>query len=122
MARRTICVQEANEIEIKFQDKSYIATFNMASVRYLQEAIDSIKDSRISYEHFAAIALYSGIKANDPGFTMEEANGMILTMRPADVNGIMEEYADSVNGVSVQENKEELKKALAQILGKISGI
>ena len=43
MKRRIICAQEANEVEIQFRDKSYVATFNMKSVRYLQEELDHAK-------------------------------------------------------------------------------
>ena len=122
MKRRIICAQEANEVEIQFRDKSYVATFNMKSVRYLQEELDHAKGETISYEHFAAMALYSGIKVNHPDIAREEANALILTMRPADVNDIVDEYTKSVNGVSVKENQEELKKVIAQILGKTGGI
>ena len=120
--RKNICVQEANEIEIVFNDKVYIATFNMQSVKYLQEALDDISMKKIPYEHFAALALYSGIKVNHEEFTQEEANALILTMRPYDVNVIINEYTKSVNGVSVEENEELLKKTLAQILAKKDGI
>ena len=122
MKRRIICAQEANEVEIQFRDKSYVATFNMKSVRYLQEELDHAKGETISYEHFAAMALYSGIKVNHPDIAREEANALILTMRPADVNDIVDEYTQSVNGGSVKQNQEELKKVIAQILGKTGGI
>ena len=68
------------------------------------------------------MALYSGIKVNHPDIAREEANALILTMRPADVNDIVDEYTQSVNGVSVKQNQEELKKVIAQILGKTGGI
>ena len=37
------------------------------------------------------------------------------------MNDIIDEYTKSVNGVSVKENQEELKKVIAQILGKTDG-
>ena len=53
---------------------------------------------------------------------MEEATALVLTMRPADVNEVVNEYTKSVNGVDVQENEEEIKKVIAQIIGKDNGI
>lgn len=41
--RKKICVQEADEIEIQFKDRSYLATFNMRSIGYLQQAIQGTK-------------------------------------------------------------------------------
>ena len=120
--KKTICVQEANEIEIVFNDKTYLATFNMISVRYLQEALSETGIAKLPYEHFAALARYSGIKVNHSDFTMEEATALVLTMRPADVNEVVNEYTKSVNGVDVQENEEEIKKVIAQIIGKDNGI
>ena len=114
--KRTICVEEANEVEIVFNDKTYLATFNMISVKYMQCELKNSGLEALPYEHFAALALYSGIKVNHPEFTMEEANALILTMRPADVNEIVNEYTKSVNGVDIQENEEQLKKAIAQML------
>ena len=119
--RKKICVQEADEIEIQFKDRSYLATFNMRSIGYLQQAIQGTKLEEISYEHFAAIVLFSGIKVNHPDITEEEANAMALTMRPSDMGEIIESYVRSVNGVSVAENEEKLKKAIAQMIGGKAG-
>lgn len=115
--KRTICVEEANEVEIVFKDRTYLATFNMVSVKYMQEEIQKCGLKNLPYEHFAALALYSGIKVNHPDFTVEEANALALTMRPSDMALIINEYTHSINGASVQENEEELKKVIAQILG-----
>ena len=46
---------------------------------------------------------------------------MVLTMRPSDMGEVIESYVQSVNGVSVSDNEESLKKALAQILGGKAG-
>ena len=46
---------------------------------------------------------------------------MALTMRPSDMGEIIESYVRSVNGVSVSENEEKLKKAIAQMIGGKAG-
>ena len=93
--KKTICVQEANEVDIVFRDRTYTATFNMRAVLYLQEELSKTGIKELPYEHFAAIALYAGIRVNHQGFTMEEANTLALTMRPHDLQEILEEYAKS---------------------------
>lgn len=119
---KKICVQPANEIEICFLDKTYTATFNMESVMYFQEELRKTGVEKISYQHFAAIALYAGIKVNHKNFSIEEAAAVIMNIRPSDVNAIVDEYSKSINGVSVSDNEEQLKKAIAQMLGKTDGI
>lgn len=119
--RKKICVQEADEVEIRFRDKTYVATFNMRAVGYMQEALQGLDVKNLSYEHFAGLTLYAGLKVNHPDITQEEANAMLLTMRPSDMGEVIESYVQSVNGVSVSDNEESLKKALAQILGGKAG-
>ena len=116
MAKKTICVQEATEIDITFNDRIYTATFNMKSVLYMQEEIAKTGLQNLPYEHFVSLALYSGIKVNHPGFTMEEANALVMTMRPMDVNSIIEEYIKSVDGIDISQKDEKLKNLLTQIL------
>lgn len=116
---KKICVKPANEIEILFNDRAYTATFNMEAVMYMQEELGKSRLENISYQHFAAITLYSGIKVNHKDFEMEEAVALVMTMRPADVNEIVDEYTHSVKGVSVTENEEQLKKVIAQIFGNV---
>lgn len=114
---KKICVQPANEIEIQFSDRVYIATFNMEAVMYMQEELQESGLDKISYQHFAAIILYSGIKVNHKEFDMQEAVALAMTMRPSDVSEIVNEYTKSVNGISVAENEQQLKKAIAQMFG-----
>ncbi|MFR2773745.1 MAG: hypothetical protein ACLTF1_12765 [Clostridium sp.] len=114
--RKKICVQEADEVELRFKDKTYIATFNMRAMGYMQEALQETGVEKISYEHFAALTLYSGLKVNHPDITLEEANAMILTMVPSDVEEVVESYTHSIYGISVEENEEKLKKAIAQMI------
>lgn len=119
--RKRICVQEADEVEILFKDKTYLATFNMRAVGYMQEALQRCKDENLSYEHFASLILHSGLMVNHPDITEEEAAAMVLTMRPADMEEIVDSYTRSVNGFDKKENEEMLKKAIAQMLGAKAG-
>ena len=114
--KRTICVQEANEVDIVFQDRTYTATFNMRSVLYLQDELSKIGVAEIPYEHFAALALYAGIKVNHPDYTLEEANALALTRRPYDLQEIMGEYSKAANGIDLKAQDERTKKMIAQIL------
>lgn len=114
--RKKICVREADEIELQLSDRTYVATFNMRAVGYMQEALRETGVEKISYEHFAALTLYSGLKVNHPDITLEEAKAMILTMVPSDVEEVVESYTHSIYGISVEENEEKLKKAIAQMI------
>ena len=118
--RKKICVQEADEVEIRFRDKVYVATFNMRAMGYMQEALQECKTESLSYEHFAD-QCYSKLRVNHPDITQEEGNAMALTMRPSDMSEIIEAYVQSVNGVGIAENEEALKKAIAQMLGAKGG-
>lgn len=114
---RKICVQPANEVEIQFSDRVYTATFNMEAVMYMQEELQETGLDKISYQHFAAIILYSGIKVNHKEFNMREAVALAMSMRPSDVSEIVNEYTQSINGISVDENEQQLKKVIAQMFG-----
>lgn len=114
--KKTICVQEANEVDIAFNDRTYTATFNMKSVLYMQQELSRHRLENLPYEHFAALVLYSGIKVNTPDYTMDEAAALALTIRPFDLQEIVEEYVQSMDGVSMIEKDEQAKKVLAQIL------
>lgn len=119
--RKKIHVQEAEEIEIQFRDKTYVATFNMRAIGYMQELIQECGMENLSYEHFSGIALYAGLKVNHPEITQEESNAIVLSIRPSDMEEIVESYVRSVNGVDIKENEEKLKKTIAQILGAEAG-
>ena len=105
---KKICVQPANEIEILFNDRAYTATFNMEAVMYMQEELGKSGLENISYQHFAAITLYSGIKVNHKDFEMEEAvalvmedqTGAILRGFEASV-GVQKEILEAVLGIQI---------------------
>ncbi|RFZ78792.1 hypothetical protein DS742_11825 [Lacrimispora amygdalina] len=116
---KKIAVRPANEIEIQFSDNvTMLATFNIRAMRYMMELLYEKEKvaSDIPIEEFGAIIIYSGIKVNNPEFTIEEANAMALSMNPADLNEIIHNYNEST-GIMDQETEEAVtKKVIAQIL------
>lgn len=117
--RKTINVQPANEILISFRDKQFLCTFNMRAMTYLNEELYRMEKQAdtLCSEHFAAILLYAGIKANHPDYTIDEATALALTVRPVDVNDIISLFNES-NGNAVDEELEDsiAKKIIAQVL------
>ena len=119
---KTINVLPVEELEIKFKDgKTYKASFNMLAVGYMQQALLSKDVEEISVPEFGAVVLYGTIKANDAGFTLDEARALALAMRPADLNDIIQEYMDSM-GADNELAKESQKKVIAQMLTKMAGL
>lgn len=116
---RRMTARPANKIEIQFVDGTVmLATFNVLAMRYMMELLYEKEKtaSDIPIEEFGAIIIYSGIKVNNPDFTIEEANAMALSMNPADLNEIINYYSDSA-GIMDSETKEAVtKKVIAQIL------
>lgn len=116
---RKITARPANEIEIQFADETtLLATFNVKAMRYMmEELLEKQKaDAEIPIEEFGAVVIYSGIKVNNPEFTIEEANALALSMNPVDLNEIINSYNEST-GIMDQETEEAVtKKMIAQIL------
>jgi len=116
---KKITARPANEIEIQFADDTImLATFNIKAMRYMMEMLYEKEKvaADIPIEEFGAVIIYSGIKANNPEFTIEEANALALSMNPADLNEIINSYNEST-GIMDQETEEAVtKKVIAQIL------
>ncbi len=115
---KKIAVRPANEIEISFNDKKMLATFNIKAMRYMLEAL-SEKGKRVSeipIEEFGAVVIYSGIKVNDPEFTMEEAVALALSINPADLESIIKDYNQSAGIMDIETEEELTKKIIAQML------
>lgn len=116
---RKITARPANEIEIQFTDETtLLATFNIKAMRYMMEELSEKQKAaaEIPIEEFGAVVIYSGIKVNNPEFTIEEANALALSMNPADLNEIINSYNEST-GIMDHETEEAVtKKVIAQIL------
>lgn len=116
---KKITARPANEIEIQFADDTImLATFNIKAMRYMMEMLYEKEKvaADMPIEEFGAVIIYSGIKANNPEFTIEEANALALSMNPADLNEIINSYNEST-GIMDQETEEAVtKKVIAQIL------
>lgn len=114
---KTITALPAEEIEIKFKDKSLIAIFNMKAVGYMQQELLKTKRNKNSILDFGIVVLYGGLRASDPNFKLEEARALALTMNPASLNEIIEAYMESACTGGENESMEEAKKKiLAQML------
>lgn len=115
---KKIAVAPANEVEIVFNDRSFIATFNMRAVCYMQEELIKLNQSvtEIPTEEFGAIVLYSGIKVNHTDYTIEEAKALAMSIRPADLNEIITDYLDSSGSMDKEMEDAITKKVIAQML------
>lgn len=114
MARK-ITALPAEEIVIEFNDKELKATFNMLAVGYMQEKLMEPGSKKISMVEFGSLVLYGGIKVNHEDFTIEEARALALSIRPSDLNGIIEAYTEA-SGSDNEILDEAKKKMMVQML------
>lgn len=114
----TINVKPVPEILIKFTDRDYICTFNMIAMANMQEAMGTLENeeniANISPAHMCAFVLYSGIKANDETFTMEEAKALAMQIGPGSYGEIIGMFNEAVSDSMNEKDKKLLKKMLAQ--------
>lgn len=120
---KKITARPANEIEIQFTDETtLLATFNIKAMRYMMEELSKKQKevTEIPIEEFGAIVIYSGIKVNNPDFTIEEANALALSMNPADLNEIINSYNQSTGTMDPETEEAATKKVIAQILMRLA--
>lgn len=114
----TINVKPVPEILIKLKDKDYMCSFNMLAMANMQEALGSFEGdenlANISPAHMCALVLYSGIKANDETFTMNEAKALAMQIGPASYGEIIGMFNEAVTDSMNDKDKRQLKKMLAQ--------
>lgn len=115
---RTIKVKPVESICIELTDKKYICTFNMLAVAHLQEAINKIdgKFTDIPTARMVSLILYSGIKANQPDFTEEEAVALAMQMDPSCHGEILNIYNEAMFNSLDEKQQSMLKKLLARYL------
>lgn len=113
---KTINVKPVEDIEIRLKGRTYICSFNMLTMAYLQEEIVKIKGTinEVSPAHTAALILYAGIKTNEPDFTVEEANALALNMSPAHYVEIMGHFNESMLTSMSKEQDMAAKNLIAQ--------
>ncbi len=114
MAKK-ITALPADEIIIDFKDREFKATFNMLAVGYMQEKLMKPGKEKLSIVEFGSLVLYGGIKANHEDFTIEEARALALSIRPTDLNEIIEAYMESA-GTNSEIMDEAKKKMMIQML------
>jgi len=118
---KTIKVKPIEEIEFVLKDKKYLCSFNMMSLIYMQEALGDI-DGRLdelSTAHLVSLMLYSGIRANDDNFTVEEANALAMQLDPGCYSEVISSYEKAVTGNMSAKELNKLKKLTAQYLANV---
>lgn len=115
---KTIKVKPIDPIQIQLNDKEYICTFSMLGMAYMQEELGKLegKLNEISPARMTALILYSGIKPNEPEFTIEEANALAVQMGPSHYSDIIGAYNEAIYDSMDQSGQDKLKKAIAQYL------
>lgn len=119
---RVIKVKPVESIHIELKDKEFIFTPNMACMANYQEEIAKLEDVKlkdVSPARNAAIILYSGIKANQEDFTMEEAVALTQIMGPANYGDIIGAFNDSFYDSLSTGDKADLKKVMAQLMSNV---
>jgi len=113
---KTIRVKPLEDIAIELKDKTYICSFNMLTMAYLQEEIVKIKGNinEVSPAHTAALVLYAGIKTHEPDFTIEEAKALILQMSPSNYTDILGYFNETVFSSMNKEQEMTIKNMIAQ--------
>lgn len=116
---KTIVVKPVQEIEIQLTDKSYKCSFNMLCMANMQESIQTLGNqniAEISPAHMCALVLYSGIKANDETFTMDEAKALAMNIGPGAYGDIIGSFNESVIDSLDEKDAKQLKKLMAQMM------
>lgn len=118
---KTIKVKPIEEIEFVFNDKKVMCSFNMLAMAHMQEAISKLdcRLDELSTERLISLMLYSGIKAKDDTFTIEEANALAMQLDPGCYVEIIDSYEKAVTGNMKDSERENLKKSIAQYLASV---
>lgn len=114
----TINVKPVPEIKIRLKDRDYICSFNMIAMANMQEALGTLEGdenlANISPAHMCAFVLYSGIKANNENFTMDEAKALAMQIGPGSYGEIIGMFNEAVSDSMNEKDRNFLKKMLAQ--------
>lgn len=118
---KTINVAPIDEIEIKLKDKTYICSFNMLAMAYMQEELVKldIEWTKITQSTICQMVLYGGIKANHEEFTLADAGVLVRALGPSSFNDIMSIYRNSILSGLDKKGKEDLKKLTAQYMAQL---
>lgn len=119
---KTINVKPVESIKIQLKDKTYICTFNMLSMAYIQECLGELGEMKlgeISPARMASILLYGGIRANDESITYEEAQALAIQMGPANYGDVIATFNASMLDSMQEEDAKAIKKFIAQTLNSV---
>lgn len=117
---KTIKVAPIDEIKIELKDKTYICSFNMLSMAYIQDELTKLNCdwTEITQMKMCQLILYGGIKSNDEEFTFEDATKLVRILPPSSYGEIMSIYTESVMSGMDKKAKDNLKKLTAQYMAK----
>lgn len=118
--KKIVC-KPIESIQIELNDKEYICSFNMIAMANMQEELGKLDCNldEISPARMASMILYSGIKANEPDFTMDEAVALAMNMGPANYGEVMSIYSEAVTNSMNAEEKAMQKKLMAQYVASV---
>lgn len=118
---KKIKVKPVEQIEFELEDKTFLCSFNMLSMAYMQEAVSKLEGrlDEIPTAHLVSLMLYSGIKANDETFTVEEANALAMVLDPGCYGEIISSYENAVMSSIGEDEKNSVKKAMARYLASV---
>lgn len=119
---KTINVKPVESIKIQLNDKTYICSFNMLSMAYIQECFQELGDMKlgeVSPARMASILLYCGIRANDDEITQDEARALAMQMGPANYGDIIGMFNSSMMDSMDDKDSKALKKLIAQTLNSV---
>ncbi len=122
---KIICVRPPEELIIQFADgKEYKAVFNMNCLRNFQEMINkqgNIALTELSIVRLCCMILYAGINQHGEEISYEEAEALVANMNIQSVNEIVDTFTNEMQGNMKEEQKELVKKMMAQYLNKFVG-
>lgn len=118
--KKKISILPASELDLEFTDGTVLkASFNMAAVAYMQEALFEYTE-KIDMTEFGAIVLYGAIKVNHDEYTIEDAKVLAKGMAPVSLNEIISEYTNSLGSIELGELGEVQKKTMMDMLIKLA--
>lgn len=115
---KRIKVAPVEEIAIELTDKTYVCSFNMLAMAYMQEEIVKLDCNfdEVPPARTAAMILYAGIKSKDPSFTMDEANALVVQMGAGNYGDILGSFTEAVFNSLSEESNDLAKKEVARYL------
>lgn len=120
--RKTINVNEPNEIELAFNDgKTVVLTYDMMAIARFNDLPDGIMSyvNEKSKAEQCAMVIYVGAALYNPEITLDDARKIVSRMDVGTVNEIMLEFSASMGSANKQSLDELQKKTMQEFLNKL---